>query len=641
MSSISRREFLRVSTVVVAGGVLTACGATPTPTSLPPAVVDTVAPPVPTDTVPPSMPTSTPAPVLPTATAAAKPTGTPRPFPLGNSVPRERTLNYAYGIVNGIANPMCVGYNHQDGYALLYEPGAYYAAHADKTYMWLVESYDVATDGKQFTLHFRKGITWSDGTAFTTADPMWAMGKLKSVTPTLPRGSDFAAEVDSLTAVDDNTLVIKLNQPDFRFFIKNLTFRFDNGTDTCILPQHLFKDVADKDLVSFKFFDTAKGWPVTTSPYGMAESTDQATKFDIRPSWWAVKTGLVAKEPDVWRVISTTYQNDTLGVQQIINNELDVTLDIRPMIMTSLLTQTDHVTTWSGRKPPFGYLDWWPISVYFANNRAPFNDPKFGKNIRWAVAHAINHQQVVDVGWVGAGKATSYPYPEFKHLLTFLDSIKDIVTANDPQEFSLDKSAKLMTEAGYAKNKDGFWAKPGQPAENFDLYGPVPLFADLAPIVAEQLRTAGFNCQHKSPQDVWNAISDGRASLCLFGHGGSVFDPFDTLMLYRKKDIQPVGKTQGNNMSRWSNADFEKIVDTMNNTPMTDDATMKDLFHKAMTIWYSELPDCPLVQWMHRIPLNTTYWTNWPSADNPYMNAAPWHLTALQVVMNLKAVKAS
>ncbi len=644
MSSISRREFLRVSTVVVAGGVLTACGAAPTPTAAP--AVDTVAPtapPVPTDTVPPSMPTSTPAPTAttaPPATAAPKPTATPRPFPLGDNVPRERTLNYAYGNVKGLGSPLNTGWNHQDGYAILFEPAAFYAAHADKTYMWLVESYDMTPDAKQYTLHFRKGIMWSDGTPFTTADPLWSMNKLKTVKG-LQRGSTYVAEADSITATDDNTLVIKLNQPDFRFFFKSLTFRFDLGDDTAILPSKYFKDVADADLPKFTFFDVAKGWPVTTGPYGMADSTDQATKFDIRPSWWAVKTGLVAKEPDVWRLIALPYQNDTLGVQQIINNELDFTLDIRPMIMTSLLTQCDHVQTWTGRKPPFGYLDWWPISINFANNKPPFNDATNGKKIRWAIAHAVNHQQLVDVAWVGAGKATSFIYPEFKHLTTYLDSIKDIISANDPQEFSLDKSAALMKEAGYTKNKDGFYAKAGQPAEVFDVYGAVPLFADLCPVLAEQLRNAGFSCQHKAPTDVWAASVDGRAPLALFGHGGSTYDPYDTMNLYRKVNIAAPGQQSWSNIARWSTPEWEALVDQVNNTNPADDATMKDLFHKAMTIFYAELPDAPLVQWYHRIPMNNTYWTNWPSQDNPYMNAALWHQTMLQVVINLKAAKAS
>jgi peptide/nickel transport system substrate-binding protein len=43
------------------------------------------------------------------------------------------------------------------------------------------------------------------------------------------------------------------------------------------------------------------------------------------------------------------------------------------------------------------------------------------------------------------------------------------------------------------------------------------------------------------------------------------------------------------------------------------------------------------VQWYHRIPINTWYFTNWPNAENPYMNSALWHLTMMQVILGLKA----
>ncbi|GIV79131.1 MAG: hypothetical protein KatS3mg050_3525 [Litorilinea sp.] len=38
-----------------------------------------------------------------------------------------------------------------------------------------------------------------------------------------------------------------------------------------------------------------------------------------------------------------------------------------------------------------------------------------------------------------------------------------------------------------------------------------------------------------------------------------------------------------------------------------------------------DLMDCPIQQWLHRIPMNTTYWTNWPTQDNNYVNGAFWH----------------
>jgi hypothetical protein len=34
--------------------------------------------------------------------------------------------------------------------------------------------------------------------------------------------------------------------------------------------------------------------------------------------------------------------------------------------------------------------------------------------------------------------------------------------------------------------------------------------------------------------------------------------------------------------------------------------------------------------------MNTMYWENWPTQDNPY-NSAPWHLTCPITLWNLKA----
>jgi peptide/nickel transport system substrate-binding protein len=45
-----------------------------------------------------------------------------------------------------------------------------------------------------------------------------------------------------------------------------------------------------------------------------------------------------------------------------------------------------------------------------------------------------------------------------------------------------------------------------------------------------------------------------------------------------------------------------------------------------MALWYENLPEVPLVEWYHRTPQNTTYWTNWPNNDNAY-NTSFWHLT--------------
>ncbi len=267
--------------------------------------------------------------------------------------------------------------------------------------------------------------------------------------------------------------------------------------------------------------------------------------------------------------------------------------------------------------------------------KEPTNDP----NVRKAIAYAVNRQQMVDVGWGGAGKISLTPFPEFAKLDKFVAGIKDIIDKHQYGDQDLKKTEELMTASGYTKNGDGFWVDKSGNLPDFDLYAGVPLFGDLAPIIAEQLRSAGFKCDHKAPQDVWAAKTDGRANLFLFGHGGATTDPLDTFMLYRKENIMPIGQQSGGNLARWWDENFQKITDEMTNTAM-DDPKMMDLFHQGMEIYYEQMPDAPIVQWFHRIPVNTTYWDNWPTQDNAYMNSAMWHLTEFIVVNGLKAKKA-
>ena len=67
-----------------------------------------------------------------------------------------------------------------------------------------------------------------------------------------------------------------------------------------------------------------------------------------------------------------------------------------------------------------------------------------------------------------------------------------------------------------------------------------------------------------------------------------------------------------------------------------DDPALIPLFRQAMDIWLKEMPAIPLLQWFHRIPHNQTYWKNWPSAQNPYMNSAYWVRTFLIVLLGLE-----
>ena len=53
-----------------------------------------------------------------------------------------------------------------------------------------------------------------------------------------------------------------------------------------------------------------------------------------------------------------------------------------------------------------------------------------------------------------------------------------------------------------------------------------------------------------------------------------------------------------------------------------------------MEIYWRDQIDVPIIQWLHRIAYNQTYWTNWPTEANLACgtNGAFWAHTGLLVV---------
>ena len=197
-----------------------------------------------------------------------------------------------------------------------------------------------------------------------------------------------------------------------------------------------------------------------------------------------------------------------------------------------------------------------------------------------------------------------------------------------------------MTGKGYAKDGDGMWQKSGQRI-TFDIitFPQHPSCTPTVPIVTEQLRQAGFDATFSLPADFAARPRTGQAAAFVWGHGGSMRDPWKTLdFLYHANKYKPTGTDNlGFGLYRWKNQPFSDIVDKMAQVQF-DDPKMKDLFHQAMEIWLPELPDPQLVQTVIAVPMNTTYWTKWPSAQNYYIHEGFWHRTAALQVQALQPV---
>ncbi len=582
----------------------------------------------PTPSAAPSTPT---APAAPT-TGAASGTGTP-PAALSagplKDVPRNRTMVMAWWINTalGSINPMyTVDYTHQGGNNLLWEGLAYYGIFADKEIPWLAQAMTYTKpDFTELTIKLNPAAKWSDGVPVTSQDVLFTFQELLNHDG-LWNHVDFQQFVQSMQAPDEQTVILTFKLPAPRFKFDVLTMHFDAGIP--IVPAHALSQQADVTTYAGSLDMPHSG------PYNLAYWDDSRKVYDLRPDWWAVAAGLLP-QPAVQRVIVVNTNGIDIDVhaQRVIDNEYDTTFDMRQNVIADIVQKNPKVTTYTGRALPYGYMDWWPASLWVNTQLAPYSDAR----VRRAMSLAINRAQIDATLFQGAPVSTIYPFPLYPALQRFVDSpaVKALEAKYQPGKFDLAESAQLMTEAGFSQNADGLWEKDGKTVDA-TLEAMPELFQDIVPLLVEMLKAGGFDASADFGTGYQNA-GDGKPGLYIYGHLGGVIDPYATFLIYNSRYSSPEQNGGSPNFSRYQNPAYDQIVDAMAVLP-ADDPKFQALAAQAMEIYWRDTIDIPVIQWLHRIPYNQTYWTNWPTKDNPGLgiNGAFWAQTGMLMVTELK-----
>jgi peptide/nickel transport system substrate-binding protein len=587
-----------------------------------------------------AQPTATPAvqnTAAPADTAAPAATEGPTAVPTADLsslpvVPREQTVNLGWSIGSpiGVTNPWAVpGYTHQEGNTFMWEPLFYYGIFTSENIPWLADSMEYNADFTELTIKLNADAAWSDGTPVTSADVAYTFNG-QMTNDKLPYHAAFEQFVDSVATPDDKTVVVTFKLPAPRFSYEVLTLKFDTGIP--IVPAHILS--AQADVNAF-----AGGLDMVHSgPYNLVAWDANQKIYDLRPDWWAIAAGRSAL-PAVKRIVMVNIggqvgQNMDIVVQRIVNNEFDAILDVRSSVAANILAANPKITTHSGNESPYGYLDWWPNSLWSNTQIEPYSD----KNVRKAMALTIDRDKIDEIIYDGAKISTIYPFPLYPNLQAFADSapVKALEAQYNPREFNLDKSAELMTAAGFTKNGDGLWEKDGATV-NSVINGFEGIHSDIVPVLVEMLRAGGFDASINFGTDAYQNMADGKPGLYMFGHGASTVDPYEAFNLYHSKYSAAIGTSAGNNrFSRYSNPEFDALLDTM--APLSsDDPAFQAAAAEALGLYWRDTLDIPIIQWLHRIPYNQTYWTNWPTAANPSLgeNGAFWAHTGLLVITQL------
>jgi peptide/nickel transport system substrate-binding protein len=556
----------------------------------------------------------------------------------GGDVPRNRTLIVSpWGNHVEIRNPenyniyLSTGYNHQreSGDKTVYEALMYTNLNTGQIIPWQAESFAYNDTYTAVTVKLRKGVTWSDGQPFTSADVKYTLEMLRDNAPDLLYSTIYKEWLKSVDTPDELTAVINLTKPGPRFFQLNLALGHENHQ--VILPAHIWKD---KDPKTFTNFDPAKGWPVGTGAYKLVSSTAQQQVFDRRDDWWGAKIGFQPL-PAPQRIIVIPAAADESTAQLYIGNKLDSGNPLQPGTFRAAQQKNDKLRSWNKQGPVWGAPDGCGYVFIFNHMKEPWNN----RDVRLAINYAINRQEISTLGYENANYPIVVPFSGYMAKRWLTGKLKEVVDKYDRGTPSPAKVEEHMKAAGYQKNAQGLWEKGGQVLK-VPVRGP-QFFAPLAPPLAAQLKKAGFDATEIIEPPGSTALTEeqltGKTDTMFSVHCGSLSEPYETLKDLHSKNARPIGEKcpfGGALCSRYRNPEYDKLIDQLEAMPpgKPDDPKYVDLAAKALDIYLSEMPEIMLAEELHVVIFNETYWKGWPSADDPYVAPyPPWEAWRLIV----------
>lgn len=506
----------------------------------------------------------------------------------------------------------------------------YYYNHNDGAEIpWLAESYTVADDFTSVSVVIRQGVTWNDGTPFTSDDVKFTLEKLRD-TPELAFSSDMKEWVKDVTVVDAQNFTINLNKANPRFFY--FYFIENSEIQVAILPKHIWEN---EDWTTFTNYDPERGLPVGTGPFKLVEAGPQGVFFDRDDNWWGVKTGF-SPASKVTRQSFLPLGAGAAVFARMINNELDVDWTVQPGEFVAGMAQNPDLKSWNAEGPSWGAADACMYTLGLNTRWGPMADV----HVRRAVQAAINRTDLVDLAYEGGTIPLVLPFSSFGGLDPYEELVADLVEQYKPDNPSQELVDAEMAEAGYEKDSEGFWAKDGtrmQPEFHCACWlGP------MGPVIEKQLRDAGFDVTLKlvttTCDPFFETVRTGQADLWIIVHCGSSREPWGTLQHYHSKFASPEqGKT--NNYiwanSQYMNPEYDAIIDQLDGIPPSpDDKAYTDLVRQAVEIYLDDVIEITLSEERHVRVYNYHYWKGWPNADDPYV--APYALWASIMTALLK-----
>lgn len=279
----------------------------------------------------------------------------------------------------------------------------------------VAESWTVSPDGREFRFKLRSDARFSDGQPVTAADVVYS---LKRAAGEKSSWASFFKPITSYSAVDDHTVVMKLDKP-FTPMLNNLAM-----FSASILPQKLVEQQGQA------FFDH----PVGSGPFVLKSwARGQRQVFEKNPYYWE------KGKPSVDGASVEIVPEDNARVLKLKAGELDAIVGI-PYNQVDGLKQDANIAVQSA---PVFRID----LVQLNTTKPPFGDPR----VREALNLAVDKSGIIKGILRGNGRAATSSLPVMAYNNTQLQ----------PWPHDVAKAKALLAQANLANGFKTSMLVPG------------------------------------------------------------------------------------------------------------------------------------------------------------------------------------
>ena len=497
---------------------------------------------------------------------------------------------------------------------------------------WLGESFTSNETLDVWTLKIREGVRWSDGEAFNADDVVFTIQLLlDDETATLDNAANMQQWVESVSKTDDLTVVFDLLAPNPRFQLDYFSVRIWGGIN--ILPEHIW---AGQDPFTFTFYDPAQGWPIGTGPYKLTSASPTEFIWDRDDNWWGAQTGFHAL-PEPLRLIWIIAASEDQKALLMSEGQLDSAMNITLGAFEAIQARNPNVQAWHGDLP-YAWADPCPREITFNTEAAPWDNA----NLRKAVSLIISRTRNIEIAYEGITTASRTMFVEYGGMYPYIDAIVAAGMGINP-DGDVPAGQALIEGEGYTMNADGMYEKDGEVlALDIIVSNDTIEYVRSNNDIVEQLRDAGIDAVSQPLTGATSNDARGNGEFeaaWAWDTCGSINEPWNSMNHLSSVFYTPLGEfTSGNlNNGRWNTEGaqaYSAIVEQIGTLPLGDPQIV-DLVVEAYAYVDAETPVVPLVQAAKLVPFDTTYWTNWPTADNNYNHPATWWNSTHQIILNL------